>query len=352
MNRALETVDLSAQSATVNIAVFLVGAAIIAWVGFKLASIADRLADRTGFGEALTGTIFLGLTTSLPGLTASITAALEGRPALAISNAIGGIAVQTAFIAAGDIAYRKANLEHAAASFTNMIQAIMLLICLALVMLGLTSPDESIAHVHPITPLLIVAAAGGYWLIIRSKEDPMWKPEVTAETVEDVPEEEYTRQNLGKLLGEFVVAAVIVIIAGAFVAHTAGNLTEQIGISETVAGGFFSAVATSLPELITTVAAVRRGALTLAVSDIVGGNFFDVIFVVAADIAFLQGSLYHAEGVGPRELFLVALAILMNTTLMLGLLYRQRAGPANIGFESILIVVQYVAGFLVVGFLL
>ncbi|NIQ53654.1 MAG: sodium:calcium antiporter, partial [Gemmatimonadetes bacterium] len=39
-------------------------------------------------------------------------------------------------------------------------------------------------------------------------------------------------------------------------------------------------------------AAVRQGALTLAVSDIVGGNFFDVLFVAAADLAFLQGSIY------------------------------------------------------------
>jgi cation:H+ antiporter len=92
--------------------------------------------------------------------------------------------------------------------------------------------------------------------------------------------------------------------------------------------------------------------LTLAVSDIVGGNFFDILFVFAADLVYLNGSIYHAEGVGEPEEFLTALAILLNTTLLLGLLYRQRRGPANIGFESFLILLLYLGGFLTLTFLM
>lgn len=68
------------------------------------------------------------------------------------------------------------------------------------------------------------------------------------------------------------------IAAGAAVAHTSGNIADDTGINETLAGALLSGVVTSLPELVTTVAAVRQGALTLAVGDIVGGNFFDVLF--------------------------------------------------------------------------
>ena len=140
--------------------------------------------------------------------------------------------------------------------------------------------------------------------------------------------------------------------AGAVIALTTGNIADETGLGETVAGGLLSGVATSLPELVTTVAAVRRGALTLAVGDIVGGNFFDVLFVFAADVFCLQGSLYHAEGVGEREDFLTGLAILLNTLLLLGLLYRQRGGPVNIGFESALMLLLYVGGFLVLSLLM
>lgn len=121
------------------------------------------------------------------------------------------------------------------------------------------------------------------------------------------------------------------------------------GLAESVVGGLFMAIATSLPELVTSVAAVRRGAVTLAVSDIVGGNFFDVCFVAAADLAYLQGSLYHAEGTGDREQFLTALTILLNVVLLLGLLFRQRQGPGNIGLESVAMLLIYIGGFLVLS---
>jgi cation:H+ antiporter len=123
-------------------------------------------------------------------------------------------------------------------------------------------------------------------------------------------------------------------------------------MSETLAGGLLSGVATSLPELVTTIAAVRRGALTLAVSDIVGGNFFDVLFLFAADLLFFAGSIYHAAGVGYREIFLTALALFLNAILLLGLLFRQRTGPANIGFESITMIVVYLGGYVVLSLLM
>jgi cation:H+ antiporter len=344
--------DTSSWPLWMAIAVFVVAAAIIAWTGVRLADYGNRLADRTGLGEAVTGTIFLGLTTALPGLAASVTAALNGYPALAISNAIGGIAVQTAFLAVADIVYRKANLEHAAASVTNMIMSAMLILLLALTLLGLTGPDIVIRHVHPVTPLLFLGAVLGFWLVYRSRVEPMWRPRRTAETVEDIPQESYRKESMSNLLAGFAFNALLVMAAGALTAAAVARIADLTGLSETVAGGFLSGIATSLPELVTTIAAVRIGALSLAVADIIGGNFFDVLFVFAADLVYVRGSLYHAPGVSMREPFLTGLAILLNITLLLGLLYRQRSGPVNIGFESVLMLLMYVAGFLVLGFLM
>lgn len=344
--------DLSSSPLWLNLLVFAGAAGVIAWAGIRLAGLADRLADRTGLGEAVTGTVFLGLSTALPGLTASIAAVLDGHPALAISNAIGGIAIQTTFLAVADIVYPKANLEHAAASVANMIQTGILIALLAVVLLGLTGPELTVGHVNPLTGVLLVAACGGLWMVYRTRTEPMWEPKDTPHTVRDRPDEAHMEAHLGRLLSGFLFTAGIVIVAGAAVAHTTGNISEQTGLNEAVTGALLAGVATSLPELVTTVAAVRRGALTLAVSDIVGGNFFDVLFVFAADLIYVKGSLYHADGVGRREAFLTALAITLNTVLLLGLLYRQRAGPANIGFESVLTLVLCVAGFLVLSLLM
>jgi cation:H+ antiporter len=193
-----------------NIVAFLLAAAVIGWTGTGLAVLGDKLADRTGLGEAVVGSLFLGLTTALPGLAASITAALQGHAALAISNAIGGIAIQTVFLAVADVVHKKANLEHAAASITNAIQTTILVSLLALVLLGLNSPDVTLAHVHPMTPVLFAAAGGGFWLVYRSSTEPMWLPRKTADTVLDVPEQANVEASLGKLLAGFAIAAGVV----------------------------------------------------------------------------------------------------------------------------------------------
>jgi cation:H+ antiporter len=246
------------------------------------------------------------------------------------------------------VAHRRANLEHAAASVVNMIQTAILILLLAWVVLALSGPDVTIGHVHPMTPILFLTAGAGFWLVYRSRQEPMWRPRLTTATVEDKPDAEYLTAPLAKLFGAFAVYAVLIAASGALVAHSAGNLADQTLLNETVAGALLSGIATSLPELVTTVAAVRRGALTLAVSDIVGGNFFDVLFVFAADLVYRAGSLYHAPGVGARELFLVGLAITLNAVLLIGLLFRQREGPANVGFETVFMIVIYIGGLIVV----
>lgn len=328
-----------------DVLAFVVAAAVIGLAGVKLAGFADRLADRTGLGEAVTGTIMLGLITALPGLAASVTAALQGRADLALSNAMGGIAFQTTILAVADIAYRKANLEHAAASATNMMQTIMLVLLMTLVLMGLSGPNVAIGHVHPVTLILLAVAGLAFWLTYRVRERPMWKPLKTDQTVPDEPAPDSHRENLAWLWTGLVVAGIITLISGSLVAEASANIANKTSISASIVGGLMMAGATSLPELVTCVAAVRRGALTLAVSDVVGGNFFDVLFVAAADLVFFSGSLYHGDGVGYPAVFLTALTILLNVVLLSGLIYRQKHGPGNIGFQSVMMLALYLFGF-------
>jgi cation:H+ antiporter len=62
----------------------------------------------------------------------SVATAAQGHPEFAVSNAVGGIAAQTAFLAIADILYRRANLEHAAASLTNLTQSGTLILLLSI----------------------------------------------------------------------------------------------------------------------------------------------------------------------------------------------------------------------------
>lgn len=334
---------LSSLSLSASIALFVVGAVVIAIAGTRLSSVSDRLADYTGLGEAIMGAIFLGAATSLPGITASVTAAYDGHASMALSNAIGGIAAQMAFLAFADIAYRKANLEHAAASVANMMQGALLITILAILMLGMVGPDYAIWGVHPISLVLLVSYLLGMRLVFHAQEKPMWKPEYTAETRLDVPEQSaQERPSLWGMWGLFAVLAAVVVMAGWVVTRSAENIAALTGISESLVGGIMIAVVTSLPELITSIAAIRIGALTMAVGGVVGGNVFDTLFAAVADIAYRDGSIYHAAT--QRETALVAITMIMTGVILLGLICRQKHGFSNIGFESFIVLVLYVIG--------
>src|SRR5690606_30905997 len=87
--------------------VLAVAAIVLVTAGVRFTRVVDRLADRTGIGEALAGAVLLGATTSLPGLITTITGAADGDAAFAVSNAMGGIAAQTTFLAVADLTYRR-----------------------------------------------------------------------------------------------------------------------------------------------------------------------------------------------------------------------------------------------------
>ena len=336
------------QSLIINIGIFFVATAIIAIVGTKMTKIADRLADKTGLGEAVVGALFLGGSTSLPGIVTSVSAAWSGHPQLAIANAIGGIAAQTAFLAIADIVYPRANLEHAAASVANLLQGTLLVSLLAIPLLATASPEVSLFGFHPASIALIGTYIFGLSLVKEAKTTPMWKPEETATTSLDEPDESYSGGSLTKILLRFFILTAIVGVAGYLVSRSGIAIAQETGLSETVVGALFTAVATSLPELVTSIAAVKQGALTLAVGGIIGGNSFDVLFVAFSDIAYRGGSIYHA--ITNSHIFSISLTILMTGILVMGLLRREKHGVGNIGFESFLVLLLYTGGVLMLFF--
>ncbi len=324
-----------------SVTVFVAAGAVIGFAGVRMARVSDALADVTGWGEAMFGGVLLGASTSLPGIVASITAAAEGAPRLAFSNAIGGIAAQTVFLVIADLAYRPTNLEHAAASLSNIMQGALLTLLLMLVLLLVTAPAWTVAGVHPGSAGLILTYVLGVRLIRGARGANTWRAAMTPETVADRPAlGPYARPSA--LWRRFAAYGVLLVFSGYTIAESALAITRATELDETLVGAVFTAVTTSIPELVISVAAVRQGALTLAVGNIIGGNSFDVLFVAVADVAFREGSIYHE--CDAHQIFVIALAAAQTAVLILGLLRRQRRGIANIGFEGVLILLLYASG--------
>ena len=72
---------------------------------------------------------------------------------------------------------------------------------------------------------------------------------------------------------------------------------------------------------------------------IIGGNTFDTLFIVIADVSFRNGSLHHA--IETDDLFWLGTRLLMTAVLLAGLILRQRQEPGRIGIESVAMLAIY-----------
>lgn len=257
---------------------------------------------------------------------------------LATGNALGGIAAQTAFLGIADLVYRKANLEHAAALVGNLIQGTLLIVLIAISLTAASLPPMAIYGINPATIVLIVAYIFGLRLLRDAGAHPMWRPLLTRETQQE------ENEVPGKISGSttaiwmsFGILALILASMGYIVSQAGVALATRTGLSESAVGALLTAVATSLPELVIAIAAVRQGALNLAVANIIGGNCFDVLFLAGADVGYRDGSLYADFSSADTA----STTVLMTAVLLLGLLRRQRRGFARIGFESTLVLAVY-----------
>lgn len=333
-----------------SIAVFLAAGLITVLGSIRLVTLGDTLADRTGWGEAFFGAVFFGLATSLSGIVMTAVTAATEQPQLGYSNAVGGIAAQTTAVALADAFHRRVNLEHAAASLSNVLFGSLLIVLLALALLGTFTPELTIAGVHPASVAMVGCYLGGLRLIRSTGAHPLWQAVRTAETLQDVPHAHgpLDQRTPAWLWSRFIAVGLLVATGGWAIALAAESLVTSTGLSAGFIGGILMGLVNALPETVTAIAAVRRGAATLAVAAVLGGNSLDALNLVVGDLAYREGSIYHAAGV--QELFVTTTALFMTAILLGGLLVRQVRGWARLGFEGIVLLGTYLLMSLVLAF--
>ena len=151
---------------------------------------------------------------------------------------------------------------------------------------------------------------------------------------------------IGSKLGLLSLLSAIGILAGGFfVANTADVIANKTGLGSSFMGFFFVALTTSLPELSTTVTAVKLKRYRMAFSNIFGTNLLNVGLVLLADVFYFNGPAL--QEVGSFAAAGALLGILLTSIYQIGLTMRFRKTFFRLGFDSILVVVFYIAGVLV-----
>jgi cation:H+ antiporter len=129
--------------------------------------------------------------------------------------------------------------------------------------------------------------------------------------------------SLRRLYARYALNALVIVGAGAALPAIGKALAAAMGWEHTFVGTTFLALATSVPEIVISVEAVRIGAVDLAIGNLLGSNLFDLLILGLDDLAYLEGPLFAAAS--PEHLFTTITALTMTGIVAAGLSYRPRA---------------------------
>jgi cation:H+ antiporter len=195
----------------------------------------------------------------------------------------------------------------------------------------LGSDELKFFHVGAYTPIIIIV----YLVAMRAAfvyERRQQLPEGMKDTDPSI--------TLKMAAVRYAMAAAVVAAAGTWLPFVGVEIAEAMGWRTTFVGTLIVAGATSLPELVVTMSAVRVGALDMAIANLLGSNLFDVLVLAIDDLAYLPGPLLSA--VSPSHAVTAFAAVIMSGLAIVGLLYRPATRiHGTIGWVSLSMLVVY-----------
>jgi cation:H+ antiporter len=309
-----------------------------------LAIYADAIADKKRIGHAFMGLVFVAAATSLPEMVTTLYGALSGEALLVLGNMFGGISMQTAILVLADVLFARAALTSYPRGPSSALEAALLIVLLAM-LLGLHAVGEFALPfgVGLGTLVLGVAYVGIVWVLREYDRRDTWVPveipETDAPLIGAVAPKELDRSPFASLVWWFALLSLIILICALVLTSTAAAIAEQTGLRSSFVGVTLLATATSLPEVSTTLAAVRIGAHSMAIANIFGSNLLMVALVLPADLAYSGGPILGV--MDQTTAFALVSGVLVTAIYLAGLLLRSKRQILGMGIDSALVLLVY-----------
>lgn len=312
---------------------------IILFAGTRLARYGDAIAEKTGLGRMWIGLVLLAAVTSMPELVTGISsAALVKLPDLALGNLLGSSMFNLLILAVLDILYRRAPIL-SQASPKHMVSAGMGILLIAIAA-GTIFAGERFSGLGPgwvgassiIIPSLYIL---GIWWVFRSERNCQPQPITTVSP-------RYEHLSKKTVYTKFALAAAAIIGAGIWLAFIGDELVVTYNWHASFVGSLFIAISTSIPELVVAIAALRLGAIDMALADILGSNMFNLAIIGPVDLSYRAGPLLAV--VTDAHLITAVLAIVMTFLIVIGLRFPQKGRAASIGWYTPVLIGLYIFG--------
>lgn len=295
----------------------VVGLILLIWSAEKFIDGAAATSRWLGLSPLLIGMLVIGFGTSAPEMMVSVLAALQGNPGLAVGNAYGSNIANIGLVL-GFVALLAPLAVH-----SGVIRKEIPLLMIVMLVTGLMLLDGWVVRWEAVCLLLALVI----FIIIsilrsRGQQDDALVSEV-AETLDSKP------MSRGKAIMWTLVGLVLLIASSRLLVWGAVEIAEGFGVSDLIIGLTVVAIGTSLPELASSITALRRNEHDMVLGNVVGSNLFNTLAVVG-----LAGVIAPIE-TGQEVLQRDWIVMLVMTVLMMLFAFSWKGRPRRINrFEG------------------
>ena len=223
---------------------------------------AASIAKKLGIPQLIIGLTIVAMGTSMPEAAVSITAAINKNAGITIGNVVGSN-ILNIFIILGITAV----ITNVAIQKSTLLYEIpfMTVITIILLIFGITGSE--VTFIEGVIFWILFLIYLGYLFVMAKKGN-------------DQEEAEAKDNPVWKCMLLMVIGGILVVKGSDFAVSGATEIARYFGMSERFIGLTIVALGTSLPELVTSVTAARRGNTGIAIGNIVGSNIFNILFVI------------------------------------------------------------------------
>lgn len=316
---------------------FIICTAVIVYSGTKLSKYGDIIAEKTGLGRTWIGVVMMASVTSLPELVTGISSVTyAGVPDIAAGDVFGSCVFNMLILAFLDAIHRPMPIS-AKAHHGNILAAGfgILLLCMAAISLASGNRLPSLGWIGFYSFLFALI----YFIAMRLIY--FYEKRQISEFVKGIAVElKYKDVPTRTAILNYCINAVVVIIAAVFLPKIGEGIAETTGLGQTFVGNIFIALSTSLPEVVVSIAAVKMGAVDLAIGNLFGSNIFNIFILAIDDLLFIKGPLLSF--VNPNHIISALSAIAMTAIAIIGLTYRAEKKRLFLAWDSIGILFVYI----------
>lgn len=302
----------------------MIGSVLVLVVGFALlvkgadffVEGASDIARKLGIPSIVIGLTIVALGTSLPELAVSVTAALKESNDIALGNVTGSNIMNLLVVVGLAAVIRPITVKRSVLKRDYVMSLLMTLLMLA----GAADifGNNGKASISLLDGAVLLGVTAGYmYHLIRTA------------VRNRVAEQFGITRPLPLSLLFCIGGAVAIIGGGQMVVNSATDLAYGIGMSETLVGLTIVAVGTSLPELVTSVVAARKGESEIALGNVLGSNILNIGFILGTS------GVIHPITVGMENVYDMLILILLTAVFLVPLWLRQRVsrgtGAAMLG---------------------